>query len=56
MAVHPDGTTITSAPIAGQPNGDVEVGADGTVYQTTTSGGMTTVSRVQFADPPSTTP
>ena len=23
MAVHPDGTTITSAPIAGQPNGDV---------------------------------
>ena len=56
-AVHPDGTTTTSAPITGYPNGAVQVGADGTGAQTIQTGDSTSgcTTKVAVVHPDGTT-
>jgi len=55
-AIGPDGTTITTGPLPGDPVGAVQIAPDGTAYQAVRVAGSTRIVLVGGPDAPSTEP
>ena len=54
--IGPDGTTITTGPLPGDPVGAVQIAPDGTAYQAVRVAGTTRIVLVGGPDAPSTEP